>query len=104
VLLENDWPRAHKQMDDFFSPKALTHVFREIESLDSKLRPGLVRDVGHDGQSVFFEHPRRKSRAVWVHDPSKTLDLFREQLFSPPMTQAFDAARLTHCGWPSSVR
>ena len=80
-------------MDDFFAPAALETIFRELRSLESRMRPGLVRDLGHDGQSVFFPHPRRKNRAVWIHDPSKTLRLFREQLWSPPMLEAFEHAR-----------
>ena len=57
------------------------------------MKPGLVRDLGHDGQSVFFPHPRRKNRAVWIYDPSKTLRLFRQQLWSPPMVEVFERAR-----------
>jgi hypothetical protein len=80
-------------MDDFFAPAALETIFRELRSLEGRMKPGLVRDVGHDGQSVFFPHPRRKNRAVWIHDPSKTLRLFREQLWSPPMLEAFERVR-----------
>lgn len=80
-------------MDDFFAPAMLASVLRELRTLEPALRPGLVRDVGHDGQSVFFEHERRKNRAVWIHDPSKTLSLFREQLWLPPMLESFEQAR-----------
>jgi hypothetical protein len=80
-------------MDDFFAPPALDAIFRELPSLDRLLKPGLVRDMGHDGQSVFFEHRRRRNKAVWLHDPSKTLRLFREQLWSEAMVESFDRAR-----------
>lgn len=79
-------------MDDFFASAALEMIFRELKSLERRMKPGLVRDIGHDGQSVFFPHQRRKNRAVWIHDPSKTLRLFREQLWSPPMLEAFEHA------------
>lgn len=46
------------------------------------MKPGLVRDIGQDGQSVFFEHRRRRNKTVWIHDPSRTLRLFREQIWS----------------------
>lgn len=93
MLLEHDWPRAHVVADDFFAPAALDVIFREVASLERRMKPGLVRDIGHDGQSVFFEHPRRKNRAVWIHDPSKTLRLFREQLWSDGMLEVFEHAR-----------
>ncbi len=93
MLLEHDWPRAHLVMDDFFGKAALGAIFREIATLAPKMKPGLVRDIGHDGQSVFFEHERRRNRAVWIHEPSKTLRLFRERLWSPAMVGAFERAR-----------
>ena len=93
MLTELDWPRAHLVMDDFFAPSALKTIFRELQSLEKRLEPGLVRDIGHDGQSVFFAHERRKNRAVWIHEPSKTLRLFREQLWSPPLVDAYATAR-----------
>jgi hypothetical protein len=93
MYVENEWPRAHCVVDDFFPASALSVIFREIASLDRKLAPGLVRDIGHDGQSVFFEHERRKNRAVWIHDPSRTLRLFREQLWSEELVNAFEQAR-----------
>src|SRR4051794_8208718 len=93
MLIEHDWPRAHLVVDDFFGPPALEAIFKELPSLDRLMKPGLVRDVGHDGQSVFFAHRRRRNRAVWIHDPSKILRLFREQLWSEPMLEAFDCAR-----------
>ena len=93
MLNESDWPRAHLVMDDFFAPSALETIFRELRGLEGRLEPGLVRDVGHDGQSVFFAHERRKNRAVWIYDPSKTLRLFREQLWSAPLVEAYAAAR-----------
>ncbi|HSO36725.1 MAG TPA: 2OG-Fe(II) oxygenase [Labilithrix sp.] len=80
-------------MDDFFTPPALAAIFRELPSLDRRMKPGLVRDLGHDGQSVFFEHARRQNQAVWIHDPSRTLRLFREQLWSDAMVASFDRAR-----------
>jgi len=86
-------PRAHLVIDDFFTRTALRTIFAEIASLDRHLGPGLVRDVGHDGQSVFFENPRRRNQAVWIHDPSNTLRLFREQLWSPAMLPWFEGAR-----------
>lgn len=79
-------------MDDFFAPAALETIFAELRSLEGRLKPGLVRDIGHDGQSVFFPHPRRKNRAVWIHEPSKTVRAFRDQLWSPPMLEAFEHA------------
>ena len=30
---------------------------------------------------------------MWIHDPSKTLQLFREQLWSPPLVASFEQAR-----------
>ena len=57
------------------------------------MKPGLVRDIGHDGQSVFFEHPRRRNRAIWTHESSKSLRLFREQLWSEPMLEQCAHAR-----------
>ncbi|WP_146645328.1 2OG-Fe(II) oxygenase [Labilithrix luteola] len=91
--IERDRPRAHLVVDDFFPPAALEVIFREVRSLERKMKPGLVRDVGHDGQSVFFENERRKNKAVWIHDPSKTLRLFRDRFWSPPMLEAFANAR-----------
>jgi 2OG-Fe(II) oxygenase superfamily len=91
--IESAWPRAHLVADDFFAPSALATIFRELRSLDRLLKPGLVRDIGHDGQSVFFEHERRRNKAVWIHEPSKTLRLFREQLWSEPMLQSYEQAR-----------
>ena len=93
MLIESEWPRAHLVMDDFFAEAALATVFEELPALDPLLKPGLVRDIGHDGQSVFFEHERRKNKAVWIHDPSKTLQLFREQLWSAPLIGSFAQAR-----------
>jgi hypothetical protein len=92
VLTEHRSPRAHLVVDDFFAPAALDTIFAELRSLEGLLKPGLVRDIGHDGQSVFFPHARRKNRAVWIHDPSKTLRAFREQLWSPPLLEAFEHA------------
>ncbi len=91
--VERTRPRAHLVVDDFFSPAALAAIFRELPSLHRKMRPGLVRDLGHDGQSVFFAHPRRKNEAVWIHDPSRTLRLFREQFWSDAMQSVFAGAR-----------
>lgn len=93
MRIEHALPRAHVIVDDFFAPTALPTIFREIAKLEPHLRPGLVRDIGHDGQSVFFENPRRKNHAVWLHDPSKILGLFREHLWSPAMVAWFDTAR-----------
>ena len=93
MLTELAWPRAHLVMDDFFAPAALAAVFRELPSLDRLLEPGLVRDLGHDGQSVFFEHERRKNKAVWIYDPSPTLRLFRERLWSEELASGFEQAR-----------
>lgn len=90
---ERAHPRAHLVVDDFFEPKAVETIFREIASLEGQLKPGLVRDVGHDGQSVFFENPRRRNQAVWIHDPSTILRLFRERLWSREMVGWFDRAR-----------
>jgi hypothetical protein len=91
--IERTSPRAHLVVDDFFAPAALTAIFKEIAALDRRMKPGLVRDIGHDGQSVFFENPRRRNHAVWIHDPSKTLTLFRERLWSPSLLPAFEGAR-----------
>jgi len=93
VPIERDHPRAHLVVDDFFAPGALRTVMADLPSLDGHMKPGLVREIGHDGQSVFFEHRRRRNRAVWVHDPSRILRLFREQLWAPSLLEAFDAAR-----------
>jgi hypothetical protein len=93
MTVERSVPRAHLVVDDFFSPEACSVVFRELPSFHRKMRPGLVRDIGHDGQSVFFAHPRRKNEAVWIHDPAKTLRLFREHLWSAAMREIFDGAR-----------
>lgn len=90
---ERDRPRAHLVVDDFFLPPALDAIFKELASLDRQMKPGLVRDIGHDGQSVFFAHTRRRNKAVWIHDPSKTLRLFREQLWSEPMLESLERAR-----------
>ena len=90
---ERTSPRAHLVIDDFFTPAALHTIFGEIATLDRHLARGLVREIGHDGQSVFFESPRRRNQAVWIHDPSKTLRLFREQLWSPAMLPWFEEAR-----------
>lgn len=90
---ELERPRAHLVVDDFFPPEALAAIFRELPALRRKMEPGLAREVGHDGQSVFFAHPRRQNRAVWAHDPSKTLDLFREHFWSEAMTAMFEGAR-----------
>lgn len=93
MTIERARPRAHLVVDDFFSPEALFAIARELPSLHRKMRPGLVRDHGHDGQSVFFAHPRRKNEAVWIHDPSKTLRLFREHFWSEAMMSVFAGAR-----------
>ena len=93
MLTESDWPRAHLVMDDFFEPSALRTIFEEVRSVERRMKPGLVRDVGHDGQSVFFEHARRRNKALWIHDPSKTLTLFRERLWSAPLVDSLAQAR-----------
>lgn len=93
VLLEQDLPRAHLVMDDFFGPDALREVFRELARLEPTLKAGLVREIGHDGQSVFFAHRRRQNRAVWMHDPSPTIRLFRERFWADDLVAAFDGAR-----------
>ena len=93
MLLEQDLPRAHLVMDDFFGPDALREVFRELGALEPTLKPGLVREIGHDGQSVFFAHRRRQNRAVWMHDPSPTIRLFRERFWADDLVAAFDGAR-----------
>jgi hypothetical protein len=80
-------------VDDFFPPPALSAIFKEVASLDRLMKPGLVRDIGHDGQSVFFEHTRRRNRAIWTHESSKSLRLFREQLWSEPMLEQCAHAR-----------
>lgn len=92
-LSEYDWPRAHLVLDSFFSPPALAAIFRDLPSIERRMKPGLVRDIGHDGQSVFFEHERRQNRAVWIHDPARPLRLFRAQLWSERMIEAFGEAR-----------
>lgn len=93
MRIERASPRAHIVVDDFFGPAALRTIFGEIASLDRHLGRGLVRDVGHDGQSVFFENERRRNQAVWIHDPSKILRLFREHLWSPTMIPWLEGAR-----------
>jgi len=93
MRIEIERPRAHIVVDDFFAPEALASIFRELPALRKRMEPGLAREVGHDGQSVFFAHPRRKNRAVWAHDPSKTLRLFREHLWSDAMLEMFEGAR-----------
>lgn len=107
MLQEHERPRAHLVQDDFLSPEALAVVFRELRGLQKRLRPGLVREVGHDGQSVFFAHEaRRRNKAVWIHDPSRTLRLFREHLWSPENVAQLEDAReplfqvLPHCSAP----
>jgi len=90
---ERTSPRAHLVIDDFFAPTELPTIFAEIASLGRHLGRGLVREVGHDGQSVFFEDSSRRNKAVWIHDPSKTLRLFRERLWSAPMLPWFEGAR-----------
>lgn len=92
MLVERKFPRGHLLMDDFFPQPALDTIFREVSTLTPLLKPGLVRDIGHDGQSVFFEHKRRQNKAVWVHDPSPTLGLFREHLWSDALVEAFHHA------------
>jgi hypothetical protein len=93
MLTEGDTPRAHLVMDGFFAPAALDAIFRELRSLEPQMLPGLVREVGHDGQSVFLASRRRRNKAVWIHDPSKTLRLFRERLWSEAMVESFGRAR-----------
>lgn len=93
MTIERDRPRPHLVIDDFFAEEELDVIFRELPTFQRKMKPGLVRDIGHDGQSVFFEHPRRKNKAVWIHDPSKTLRLFRERFWSEPMVELFEQAR-----------
>ncbi|MDB4995134.1 MAG: hypothetical protein JWM74_2566 [Myxococcaceae bacterium] len=93
MLIEGDLPRAHLVMDGFFAPAALDVIFRELHALEPRMKTGLVREVGHDGQSVFLESGRRRNKAVWIHDPSKTLRLFRESLWSEAMVASFDGAR-----------
>jgi hypothetical protein len=93
MLVENDWPRGHLVMDGFFTDPALKTIFGELPSLERRMEPGLVRDIGHDGQSVFFQHRRRHNRAVWIGEPSKTLRRFREHLWSAPMVESFGQAR-----------
>lgn len=92
MKIERERPRAHIVMDNFFDEAALRVVFAEVASLERKLKPGLVRELGHDGQSVFFQNERRKNRAVWIHEGSKTLSLFREALWSPSRMQVFEHA------------
>jgi hypothetical protein len=91
--IEHERPRAHLVVDDFFSASALETIFAEVASLEGKLEPGLVRELGHDGQSLFLASERRKNRAVWIHEGSKTLRLFRESLWAPPMVSAYEEAR-----------
>jgi hypothetical protein len=93
MMTERERPRAHLVVDGFFAPRALDAILGELPSLERRMKAGLVRDIGHDGQSVFFEHRRRRNRAVWLHDPSKILDRFREQLWSEAMLAAFEHAR-----------
>jgi hypothetical protein len=93
MLIERERPRAHLVMDDFFAPAAVDAIFAELPRLEGRMKPGLVRDVGHDGQSVFFEHRRRRNKAVWIHEPSKTLRLFRERRWSDALLESFDRAR-----------
>jgi hypothetical protein len=93
MRIERAAPRAHLVVDDFFPAPALRTIFDEIALLDRRMKPGLVRAIGHDGQSVFFENPRRRNQAVWVRDPSKTLRLFREHLWSPALLPWFEGAR-----------
>lgn len=106
MLIERESPRSHLLMDDFFAPPALDVIFRELRAIEPLMKPGLVRDIGHDGQSVFFEHRRRRNRAVWLHDPSRTLRLFREQLWSEELLGALEHAReplfqiIAGCGAP----
>lgn len=105
-LTERQRPRAHLIVDDFFSDAALRVIFREIRSLEREMRPGLVRDLGHDGQSVFFENERRQNRAVWIHEGSKSLELFRRAMWSPALIAAYERAReplfqiIPSCGAP----
>ncbi len=91
--IEHERPRAHLLVDDFFSASALKTIFAEVASLEGKLEPGLVREIGHDGQSLFLASERRKNRAVWIAEGSKTLRLFREGLWSPPLVSAYEQAR-----------
>jgi hypothetical protein len=93
MRLEHERPRAHIVVDDFFAAPALRTVFLEVASLERQLKPGLVREVGHDGQSVFFQNERRKNRAVWIHEGSKSLRLFRQALWSPSLMSAYQQAR-----------
>jgi len=93
MTIEHDRPRAHLVVDDFFDAAALETVFAEVSSLERKLKPGLIREIGHDGQSVFFENERRKNRAVWIHEGSKSLRLFREAMWSAPLVAQYQQAR-----------
>jgi 2OG-Fe(II) oxygenase superfamily len=93
MKLEHLRPRAHLVVDDFFGAEALPVVFAELASVERSLRPGLVREIGHDGQSVFFESARRKNRALWLHEGSKSLRLFREALWSPRLVPVYEHAR-----------
>ncbi len=93
MRIERDKPRAHLVVENFFEEATLATIFREVHGLEGEMKAGLVREVGHDGQSVFFEHERRQNKAIWIHDPSPTLSLFRERLWSPAMLEAFDEAR-----------
>ena len=106
MLIEGDLPRAHLVMDGFFAPRALEVVFRELHALEPRMTAGLVREIGHDGQSVFLEHRRRRNRAVWIPEPAKTLRLFRERLWSEELLASFENAReplfqiIPNCGAP----
>lgn len=93
MRIERTSPRAHLVVDELFAPSTLRTIFREISSVGRRMGPGLVRDFGHDGQSVFFEDERRRNSAVWVHDPSKLLRLFREHMWSPSLLPWFEGAR-----------
>ena len=64
MRIERDRPRAHLVVDGFFSQPALEAILGEVRALEPEMKPGLVREVGHDGQSVFFEHGRRQNKAV----------------------------------------
>jgi 2OG-Fe(II) oxygenase superfamily len=106
MKLEHDRPRAHLVVDDFFDADALPLVFAELLSIERLLKPGLVRELGHDGQSVFFESARRKNRAVWLHEGSKSLRLFRRALWSAQRVPVYEHAReplfqiIPHCMAP----
>jgi 2OG-Fe(II) oxygenase superfamily len=106
MKLEYERPRAHLVVDDFFDADALSVVFAELASIERALKPGLVREIGHDGQSVFFESERRKNRAVWLHKGSKSLRLFRKALWAPQRLPVYEHAReplfqiIPHCMAP----